>query len=185
MVPSPCFLSCCHTLFDPSTAANSCWIKHTPLARQLHFKHYPQLWASSVHLKLFQSQPQVLCKPGCFALQGCRMTASLTCDTDLQFTLLNYLRKKLDNPMINVYIVRICKTTSVTSHSYKATSCTLRSAASVFLFSLWIQCYTCVLTCYDPIPSYVPMVPSFLLLPYASYSSLPNFQTDTLLLLLH
>lgn len=110
------------------------------------------------------------------------MTASLTCDSDLQFTLLNYLRKKLGNPMINVYIIWICKATLVTFHSYKATSCTLCKAASVFPFSLWIQCNTYVLTCYGPICSYSPMVPFFLLLPSFLMLLTLSFQTCRLLL---
>ena len=110
------------------------------------------------------------------------MTASLTCDADLQFTLLNYLRKKLDNRMINVYIGWICKATSVTSHSYKATSCTLYNAASAFLISLWIQCYTYILTCYDPISSCAPMVPFFLLLPSFLMLLTHPFQTCRLIL---
>lgn len=77
----------------------------------------------------------------------------------LAIALLNCLRRKCDKSMINVYIVWICKATSVISDLY------IYNAPFVFLISLWIQCYTYVLTHYDPISSCVPVVPFSLLLP--------------------
>ena len=82
--------------------------------------------------------------------------------------------------MINVYVIWICKAASVASHSYKATLCTLHKAASVFLH--WIQCYTNVFICYDPISSYSSMVPFFLLLPSFLMLLTHPFQTCRLLL---
>lgn len=140
VVLCPCFLFFCCTLFAPCLSLYPLQLilaeaKNVfALSRLLHFKYYPQLGASSAHLKLFQSPLQALWEPNCFALGGCQMTASLTCDTDLPFTLLNYLRRKHEKPMINVYIVWICKATSVISRLYIYTMLLLCSS-SVFEFS--------------------------------------------------
>lgn len=143
---------------------------------------------SSVCRNFFCIQPPVLCKPVCFDLQGCWMTASPTCDTDLCFALLNYWKKLFDNPMINVHILWICKDASVTCHHMKThplyyTSLLLCSS------SVWIQC-----NIYDSISfflhgsSFIYFFYFFFLTteyPCAFSSSLPKLHDDTLLLFLH
>lgn len=103
------------------------------------------------------------------------MTASLTCDTDLQFTLVNYLRRKHDKPMINVHIVWICKATSVISHLQIYTILLLCSS-SVFEYN------AVPVTHYDPVSSCVPTVPFFLLLTSFLMILTHPFQTCRLIL---
>lgn len=138
--PSPCFLSFCHTHFDP------CLPLH-PLQLIL-VEANTLLYGKTVTIQTLSSTVRLFCSskiasksttnsslwPVLLCSARLLNDRSLTCDTDLQFTLLNYLRKKLDNSKINVCIVWICEATSVTSQSYKATSCTLYNAASVFKF---------------------------------------------------
>lgn len=191
MVPSRRFLSFCNMHFDPCLPlhplqlilAEASTVFGKTAAFQTLFSTVSLFWSSKIVSKstakfFFANEVALLCKAAEWQLP---LHATLTCDS-LCWT----AWEKSWQPHDKCLHSTVCKATSVTSHSYKATSRTLHNAASVFLISLWIPCCTYVLTCYDPISSHAPMVPFFFYyLVSLRFLLIPSkLSDDTLLLLL-